>query len=82
MLEAQTVCAIFQDNAQLCSEVSDKEVQHFVHCIETHGRHVEYVHFLQTIVKAEGQYIRKCQDMVMQEVIFFSSFLNHCYNRK
>lgn len=68
LLEAQTVCAIFQDNAQLCGELSDKEVQHFVHCIETHGRHVEYLHFLQTIVKAEGQYIRKCQDMVMQEV--------------
>jgi hypothetical protein len=23
-------------------------VQHFVHYIETHGRHVEYLHFLQT----------------------------------
>ena len=63
------MCAIFQDNAQLCGELSDKVVQHFVHCIETHGRHVEYVHFLQTIVKAEGQFIRKCQDMVMQEVV-------------
>lgn len=63
------MCAIFNDNAQLCNEVSDKEVQHYIHnCIETHGRHVEYVYFLQTIVKAEGQYIRKCQDMVMQEV--------------
>ena len=62
------MCAIFQDNAQLCSELGDKVVQHFVHCIETHGRHVEYLHFLQTIVKAEGQFIRKCQDMVMQEV--------------
>ena len=36
---AQTVFAIFQDNAQLCSELSDKvvqpRVQHFVYCIET-----------------------------------------------
>ena len=70
MLEAQTVCAIFQDNAQLCSELSDNVVQHFVHCIETHVGHVEYLHFLwQTIVQAEGQFIRKCQDMVMQELV-------------
>ncbi|EFX74576.1 hypothetical protein DAPPUDRAFT_251812 [Daphnia pulex] len=46
-LKSQTVCAIFQDNAQLCSELSDKVVQHFVHCIETHGRHVEYLDFLR-----------------------------------
>ena len=44
------MCAIFQDNAQLCSELSDKVVQHFVHCIETHGRHVEYMQFLQVPV--------------------------------
>ena len=68
LLEAQTCCAIFQDNAQLCGEISEKVVQHFAHCVETHGRHVEYLYFLQTIVRAEGQFIRKCQDMVMQEV--------------
>lgn len=39
-----------------------------MHCIETHGRHVQYLKFLQTIVKAENQFIRKCQDLVMQEV--------------
>ena len=78
LLETQTVCAIFQDNAQLCSELDDKVVQHFVHCIETRGRHVEYMQFLQTIVKAEGQFIRKCQDLVMQEVAVFI-YLFNCY---
>lgn len=68
ILEAETVCAIFKDNLALCNEVNDKVVQHFVHCIEIHGRHVEYLKFLQTIVKAENQFIRRCQDMVMQEV--------------
>lgn len=68
ILEAKTVCAIFKDNLALCNEVTDKVVQHFVHCIEIHGRHVAYLQFLQTIVKAENQFIRKCQDMVMQEV--------------
>jgi RIH domain. len=29
---------------------------------------VQYLKFFQTIVKAEDQFIRKCQDMVMQEV--------------
>ncbi len=82
LLEAQTVCAIFQDNAQLCSELSDKVVQHFVHCIETHGRHVEYLHFLQTIVKAEGQFIRKCQDMVMQELVNVGEDVLVFYNDK
>lgn len=66
--EAQTVCAIFQDNSTLCNEVNEKVIQHFVHCIESHGKHVQYLKFLQTIVKAENQFIRKSQDMVMQEV--------------
>ena len=43
-LEARTVCAIFQDNAVLCNEVNDKVVQHFVQCIETHGKHVQVRH--------------------------------------
>jgi len=73
--EAQTVRSIFQDNSVLCNEVSPKVIQHFVHCIETHGKHVQYLKFLQTIVKAENQFIRKCQEMVMQEVrrdVFFT----------
>ncbi|XP_011870185.1 PREDICTED: inositol 1,4,5-trisphosphate receptor isoform X3 [Vollenhovia emeryi] len=67
--EAQTVCSIFQDNSVLCNEVGAKVIQHFVHCIETHGKHVQYLKFLQTIVKAENQFIRKCQEMVMQEMV-------------
>ena len=68
LLEAETVCAIFQDNTPLCCDVTERVVQHFVHCIETRGRHVQYLKFLQTIVKSEGNYIRKCQDLVMAEV--------------
>lgn len=68
ILDAETVCSIFKDNLALCNDVNEKVVQHFVHSIEIHGRHVEYLRFLQTIVKAENQFIRKCQDMVMQEV--------------
>lgn len=69
LLEAETARAIFQDNVSLCNEVTERVVQHFVRCIETHSRHMLYLKFLQTIVKADGSYIRKCQDMVMSEVI-------------
>ncbi|XP_055528780.1 inositol 1,4,5-trisphosphate receptor isoform X3 [Wyeomyia smithii] len=82
ILEAETVCAIFKDNLNLCNEVSDKVVQHFVHCIEIHGRHVEYLKFLQTIIKAENQFIRKCQDMVMQELVNAGEDVLIFYNDK
>jgi len=110
------VCAIFKDNPVLCNEIGggggDKVVQHFIHCIESQGKRVEYLEFFQTIVgccspgsgSASGtavdssaqepenyyysgdikhrpgpaaaaaaaiqkqQFIRKSQDMVMQEV--------------
>lgn len=68
LLEAETMRHIFMNNYHLCNEISERVVQHFVHCIETHGRHVEYLRFLQTIVKADGKYVKKCQDMVMTEV--------------
>jgi hypothetical protein len=43
-------------------------LQHFIHCLATHGRHVQYLNFLHTIIKAEGKYVKKCQDMIMTEV--------------
>ncbi|KAI5726812.1 hypothetical protein M8J76_008949 [Diaphorina citri] len=80
--EAQTVCSVFQDNSNLCNEVNEKVIQHFVHCIETHGRHVQYLKFFQTIVKAEDQFIRKCQDMVMQELVNAGEDVLVFYNDK
>ncbi|XP_043943593.1 inositol 1,4,5-trisphosphate receptor type 2 isoform X2 [Protopterus annectens] len=69
LLEAETMRHIFMNNYHLCNEISDRVVQHFVHCIETHGRHVHYLKFLQTIVKADSKYVKKCQDKVMTELI-------------
>ncbi|XP_060113469.1 inositol 1,4,5-trisphosphate receptor type 2 [Heteronotia binoei] len=69
LLEAETMRHIFTNNYHLCNEISERAVQHFVHCIETHGRHVEYLRFLQTIVRADGKYVKKCQDMVMTELL-------------
>ncbi|XP_051562764.1 inositol 1,4,5-trisphosphate receptor type 1 isoform X1 [Myxocyprinus asiaticus] len=69
ILEAVTMQHIFMNNFQLCSEINERVVQHFVHCIETHGRSVHYLKFLQTIVKAENKFIKKCQDTVMAELV-------------
>ncbi|KAJ9574917.1 hypothetical protein L9F63_007936, partial [Diploptera punctata] len=80
--EAETVCAIFQDNSTLCNEVNEKVIQHFVHCIETHGKHVQYLKFLQTIVRAENSFIRKCQDMVMDELVNAGEDVLIFYNDK
>nr|XP_045591963.1 inositol 1,4,5-trisphosphate receptor-like isoform X2 [Procambarus clarkii] len=82
LLEAKTVCAVFKDNSQLCGEVSDRVIQHFIHCIETHGRHVQYLKFLQTIVKAEGQFLRRSQDMVMQELVSAGEDVLVFYNER
>ncbi|XP_022242149.1 inositol 1,4,5-trisphosphate receptor-like isoform X2 [Limulus polyphemus] len=85
LLDAQTMRSIFQDNVALCNEVTEQVVQHFVHCIETHGRHVQYIKFLQTLVKAEGQnpqFIRKCQDLVMQELVNAGEDVLVFYNDK
>ncbi|KAJ7404849.1 hypothetical protein WISP_143124 [Willisornis vidua] len=74
ILEAVTMQHIFMNNFQLCSEINERVVQHFVHCIETHGRNVQYIKFLQTIVKAEGKFIKKCQDMLVnagEDVLVF-----------
>uniref|UniRef100_A0A673N2D8 Inositol 1,4,5-trisphosphate receptor n=1 Tax=Sinocyclocheilus rhinocerous TaxID=307959 RepID=A0A673N2D8_9TELE len=68
-LEAKTMCYIFRNNYHLCNEISDRVVHHFVHCIETHGRHVQYLQFLQTIVKADGKYGKECQCKVMNELV-------------
>uniref|UniRef100_H3D3M6 Inositol 1,4,5-trisphosphate receptor n=1 Tax=Tetraodon nigroviridis TaxID=99883 RepID=H3D3M6_TETNG len=69
LLEAETMRHIFMNNYQLCNEISDRVVHHFVHCIETHGKHVQYLKFLETIVKADGKYVKKCQDKVMTELV-------------
>ncbi|XP_069046498.1 inositol 1,4,5-trisphosphate-gated calcium channel ITPR3 isoform X1 [Lepisosteus oculatus] len=68
LLEAETVQYIFANNYQLCSEISETVLQHFIHCLATHGRHVQYLNFLHTIIKAEGKYVKKCQDMIMTEL--------------
>ena len=67
------------NNVQLCKTITEKHVQHFVHLIELHGRKVLYIKFLQTIVKAENQYIKNCQDVVMSEVCLLIRMMTHTH---
>ncbi|XP_047516588.1 inositol 1,4,5-trisphosphate receptor isoform X1 [Pieris napi] len=81
--EAQTVCAIFEENANLCDrEGNEKVAAHFVHCIETHGKRPAYLRFLRTIVRAGGQHIRRSQDLVMQEMVNAGEDVLVFYNDK
>ncbi|KAG7242347.1 hypothetical protein INR49_023906 [Caranx melampygus] len=69
LLEAETVQHIFSNNYQLCTEISESVLQHFIHCLATHGRHVQYLNFLHTIIKAEGKYVKKSSFNVMLELM-------------
>ncbi|XP_072886532.1 inositol 1,4,5-trisphosphate-gated calcium channel ITPR3 isoform X1 [Hemitrygon akajei] len=82
ILEAETMQHIFMNNYQLCSEISETVLQHFVHCLATHGRHVKYLEFMHTIIKADGKYIKKCQDMVMTELTSAGDDVVVFYNDK
>ena len=80
--ETQTMCAIFQDNIELCQKISENVVKHFAQMIETHGKHVIYLKFLLTIVKSENQYMKNCQTMVMQELVNVGEDALTFYNEK
>ncbi|XP_062921619.1 inositol 1,4,5-trisphosphate receptor type 3 isoform X1 [Mobula hypostoma] len=82
LLEAETMQHIFMNNYHLCSEISETVLQHFVHCLATHGRHVNYLEFLHTIIKTDGKYIKKCQDMVMTELTSAGDDVVVFYNDK
>lgn len=67
LVEVETLMAIFNGNPHLTNQISKSMVQYVIQCIEK-GRHSKYLQFLQTIVRVNGNYNRRVQDMVMQEV--------------
>lgn len=50
----------------LMLQVTESEVQHFIHCIEK-SRNIKYLQFFQTIVQG-GKGSRRAQEMVVNEV--------------
>jgi len=71
--EATTATHIFRDNAPLCNEISERLVQNFVHALEQQHApdesKVAYLEFLQTICIVDGHEAKKCQDMIIAELV-------------
>jgi hypothetical protein len=66
-VEAVTLTEVFKDNMVLCNKVRESEIQYFIQCIEK-GRDVRFLKFLQTIMKVNGQPIKRTQELVMSEI--------------
>jgi inositol 1,4,5-triphosphate receptor type 1 len=83
--EATTATYIFKDNAMLCNELNERLIQNFVHALEHQNvdeSKIPYLEFLQTICIVEGHEIKKCQDMIIAElmnsdIMHFSSDKTH-----
>ena len=70
--EAGTATYIFKDNTLLCNELSERLVQNFVHALEHENvdeSKVPYLEFLQTICIIDGHEMKKCQDIIIAEII-------------
>ncbi len=70
--EAETATFIYRDNTVLCNEISERLIQNFVHALEHQndgGSKVSYLKFLQTIAICDGHEIKKCQDIIMTEMM-------------
>ena len=61
-IAADTMRAIFLDNFELCSHVNKNTVDAVLAAIELNGRRVRYLQFLMTLVKADGQTVRRSVD--------------------
>lgn len=73
--EATTATYIFKDNAMLCNELNERLIQNFIHALE-HQHHVgqqeskvPYLEFLQAICIIDGHEVKKCQDMIIAELM-------------
>ena len=76
--EATTATHIFKDNALLYNELNERLIQNFVHALEHQadtaddslgGGKLAYLEFLQTICVIDGHEVKKCQDMIVAELM-------------
>lgn len=83
--EAKTATYIFKDNSILLNEINERLIQNFIHALEHQNideSKVPYLEFLQTICVIDGHEIKKCQDMIIAElmnsdIMSFSSDKTH-----
>jgi inositol 1,4,5-triphosphate receptor type 1 len=70
--EAATATYIFKDNPILCNDINERLIQNFLHALEHQNvdeSKVPYLEFLQTICIMDGHEIKKCQDMIIAELM-------------
>ena len=70
--EAKTATYIFKDNSVLLNEINERLIQNFVHALDNQNveeSKVPYLEFLQTICSIEGHEVKKCQDMIITELM-------------
>ncbi len=70
--EATTATYIFKDNTLLCNELNERLIQNFIHALEHQNvdeSKVPYLEFLQTICIIDGHEVKKCQDMIIAELM-------------
>lgn len=83
--EAKTATYIFKDNSILLNEINERLIQNFIHALEHQNvdeSKVPYLEFLQTICVLDGHEVKKCQDMIISElmnsdIMHFSSDKTH-----
>ncbi|CAF0720089.1 unnamed protein product [Brachionus calyciflorus] len=70
--EAKTATYIFKDNPVLLNEINERLIQNFIHALEHQNvdeSKVPYLEFLQTICVIDGHEIKKCQDIIIAELM-------------
>ena len=70
--EATTATYIFKDNAVLINELNERLIQNFVHALEHQNideSKIPYLEFLQAICIIDGHEAKKCQDMIITELM-------------
>ena len=70
--EATTATYIFKDNAMLINEISERLIQNFIHALEHQSvdeSKVPYLEFLQAICIIDGHEVKKCQDLIISELM-------------
>lgn len=70
--EATTATYIFKDNSILLNELNERLIQNFIHALEHQNvdeSKVPYLEFLQTVCIIDGHEVKKCQDMIIAELM-------------
>eukprot|EP00299_Pterocystis_sp_00344_P020311 c9964_g1_i1.p1 GENE.c9964_g1_i1~~c9964_g1_i1.p1 ORF type:complete len:1731 (-),score=431.55 c9964_g1_i1:75-5267(-) len=63
---ADTLTEIFRDNRQVCSQIEEKTIRHFVTIISERGQFPRYLQFFRIIIMPEGRPLKRNQDLILK----------------